>query len=101
MKKHGNSNENDADHHLYEIRDTEDEDVYKYGICGKPLLPDGSSSRANEQVDVFNRVVKEVARFIVNILLVGIPGRKRAKEIEQEYIDKYERKFGKKPRGNP
>lgn len=37
MKKHGNSNLNDAEHHLYEIVDREYDDVYKYGICGDPL----------------------------------------------------------------
>lgn len=39
MKKHGNSNENEAEHHLYEIHDVERDDVYKYGICGDPLNP--------------------------------------------------------------
>ena len=43
MKPHANSHENDAEHHLYEIFDVERNAVYKYGICGKPLLPDGTS----------------------------------------------------------
>ena len=58
MKTHGNSNENDADHHLYEIRDKEYQDVYKYGICGSPLKEDGTSPRAKRQVRGLNRAVR-------------------------------------------
>ncbi|MEK7256209.1 MAG: hypothetical protein AAB316_15765, partial [Bacteroidota bacterium] len=55
MKKHGNLNENDAEHHLYEIFDLELDDTYKFGICGDPLNQDGTSPRANLQVKEFNR----------------------------------------------
>jgi hypothetical protein len=96
---HANSHENNAPHHLYEVFDVERDAVYKYGICGKPLGTDGSSVRANEQVRLFNRVVG-MFRFFATILLTGIPGRKRAEEIENEYIDAYERKHGHKPPGN-
>ncbi|MBK8567027.1 MAG: hypothetical protein IPN76_27780 [Saprospiraceae bacterium] len=58
MGKHGNCNENEADHHFYEIRDRRANDVYKYGICGRPLNMDGSSPRANEQVSVLNRAMR-------------------------------------------
>ena len=98
-KPHANSNENDAEHHLYEIFDVERDDIYKYGICGRPLLPDGSSPRANVQVKLFNRVVGMV-RFFARILLAGIPGRRRAKEIETDYIETYRKKHGYPPPGN-
>jgi hypothetical protein len=78
----------------------EQQDVYKYGICGDPLHPDGSSPRANRQVREFNRVV-DALRFIAHILLTGIPGRKRAEEIEDEYVGRYEAEHGRRPRGNP
>jgi hypothetical protein len=55
MKPHANSHQNQEEHHLYEIYDTLEEDVYKYGICGEPLYADGSSPRANRQVREFNR----------------------------------------------
>lgn len=99
-KSHANSHENDADHHLYEIFDVERNDVCKYGICGKPLNPDGSSSRANEQVSLFNRIVGGMTRFFATVLLTGIPGRKRAEEIEDEYINAYKKKHGRNPTGN-
>lgn len=88
------------DHHLYEIRDRERGDgVYKYGIGGDPLLADGSSPRANKQVQLFNRVVGW-ARFFANVLLLGIPGRLKAEKKEKEYVDAYEKKHGRKPPGN-
>ena len=31
-KRHGNSLKNDALHHLYEIRDIQEDDILKYGI---------------------------------------------------------------------
>ena len=100
MKKpHANSHQNQADHHLYEIRDKQTNDTDKYGICGDPLLPDGSSPRANRQLRVFNRIAGW-KRFFTIILLMGIPGRKRAEEIEDEYIEAYRQKHGQKPPGN-
>ena len=96
---HGNSKKSKRPHHLYEIRDRDRNDVFKYGICGKPLNRDGSSPRANKQVSLFNVVVGAV-KFFARILLVNIPGRKRAREIEDEYIEAYEKKHGGRPRGN-
>lgn len=100
MGIHKNSNENMDDHHLYEIIDSEENIVYKYGICGKPLNSDGTSPRANEQVTMFNRLVGYV-QYFANILLIGIPGRVKAKQIEKGYISKFEQENGRRPRGNP
>lgn len=99
MKPHANSHDNDAEHHLYEIFDVERNGVYKYGISGKPLLADGTSPRANEQISLFNRLVGMV-RFFAKVLVIGIPGRKRAEAIEQEYVDAFRDKYGHNPPGN-
>ncbi|MFN0036753.1 MAG: hypothetical protein ACKVUS_16935 [Saprospiraceae bacterium] len=99
MKKHGNSNENDADHHLYEIRDREYGDVYKYGICGDPLRKDGSSLRAKRQVKELNRAVRWL-RYFANILIIGIPGRIAAKQVEDDYVGRYKKEHGAVPPGN-
>jgi hypothetical protein len=49
---HRNSYENEELHHLYEIIDRgKDNDVFKYGICCKPIDSDGTSSRMREQVN--------------------------------------------------
>ena len=99
MKRHGNSNENDAEHHLYEIFDQERANTYKYGICGDPLNADGSSPRANIQVKEFNRAFGWL-RFLARVLLAGIPGRREAKRIENEYLEAYREKWGEYPPGN-
>ncbi|MCU0393921.1 MAG: hypothetical protein MUE81_22655 [Thermoflexibacter sp.] len=99
MRKHGNANENDNLHHLYEIDDIQEEDIFKYGISGKPLNPDGTSARAEEQINILNKAVG-FKRFISKILMTEIEGRVKAKELEQQHIDNYEKKHGKKPRGN-
>lgn len=96
---HGNKKDNKNKHHLYEINDRERDGLYKYGICGRPLNKDGSSPRANEQVNLFNKVVGW-ARFFANVLIKGIPGRRRAEEIETEHIENYLKKYGHKPPGN-
>jgi URI fold toxin 2 len=99
MKPHANSHDNDAQHHLYEIFDVERDNIFKYGISGKPLNSDGSSPRANEQVSLFNRVVGMV-RFFARILMVEIPGRKRAEDIETKHIKAFKDKYGHNPPGN-
>jgi hypothetical protein len=39
-------------------------------------------------------------RFISNVLLTDIEGRAKAKELEQQHVDTYEKKHGRKPKGN-
>ena len=99
MKPHGNSHQNFSEHHLYEIQDTQTNDVHKYGICGDPLLSDGSSPRANKQLKMFNLIAGN-KRFFAVILITNIAGRKRAEQIEQEYISAYLSKNGCNPPGN-
>lgn len=99
MSKHGNANENDSLHHLYEIDDIQEDDVFKYGISGKPLKQDGTSTRAEEQANILNKAVG-FKRFISQILLSEIEGRIKAKDLEQQHIDAYEKKHNRKPKGN-
>lgn len=99
MSKHGNSNLNEKPHHLYEIRDSEDDDVFKYGISHDPIDEDGYSNRMRVQVDFLNLGVKWL-RFFGRIILRGIPGRVAAKRIERQFIKKYREKNGENPRGN-
>jgi URI fold toxin 2 len=99
MKIHANSHDNDALHHLYEIFDVERDAVFKYGISGRPLLSDGSSPRADEQINLYNRVVG-MKRFFARIILTDIEGRKTAEIIENEYISSFISIYGEKPKGN-
>ena len=100
MDKHGNSLENNNPHHLYEIRDILENDVFKYGITDDQIGRDGLSKRMRIQVDFLNRAVG-LLRFVGNVLLKNIPGRASAKKLEDEYIDQYFDAHGRKPRGNP
>lgn len=99
MKFHGNSKLNVDEHRLYEIINSESNDVFKYGICGKPLNLDGSSPRASFQLKMFSLAAGWI-KFFANILLTGIKGREEAKKIESKYIQNYIERYGKRPEGN-
>jgi hypothetical protein len=99
MAKHGNSLDNNKEHHLYAIHDRKEKDIFKYGISDKTIGKDGYSSRMREQINFLNAAVG-IIRYVGEILIKGIIGRKKARQIEDEYIDAYERKKGRKPRGN-
>lgn len=100
MSDHGNSLQNPNPHHLYEIRDTVEDNVFKYGISDDQIGKDGLSKRLRSQVNILNLAVG-FARYIGVILLRNIQGRAKAKAIEDEYIDRYFDEHGKRPRGNP
>lgn len=99
MKGHGNSNDNNKPHHLYEIRDSVDDDVFKYGISHDLIDEEGQSNRMKVQVNFLNLGVNWL-RFFAQILLLNLPGKKEAKRIEEEHIQNYKKQNGKRPRGN-
>jgi hypothetical protein len=78
MSFHGNLKKNPKLHHLYLVHDTEENDIFKYGISDKPVGDDGYSKRMREQVDYLNRAVGW-ARYFAIILILDIPGRARAR----------------------
>ena len=97
---HHNSNESKKPNHLYEIVDKIGEDTFKFGISCDPIGDDGMSDRMRQQVNYLNRLFEWV-RFFGRILIFDIPGKKEARRIEKEHIKEYERKHGRKPKGNP
>ena len=54
MAEHGNSNLNKKKHHLYEIRDSVDDDVFKYGISDGLIDENGLSKRMRLQINFLN-----------------------------------------------
>lgn len=96
---HRNSHENKDPHHLYEIYDKEEQEVFKYGISGDPIGEDGLSRRIRRQLNLLNLAAGWL-RYFARILLKCISGRFRAEEIEDEYIDKFEKEHQRMPRGN-
>lgn len=98
-KKHRNALDSEEPQHLYAIHDRKRRDIYKYGISSDPIGKDGLSDRVRDQVKLFN-LIAGWARFFAEIILRAIPGRKKALQIEDEYIERYRQKHGHKPRGN-
>lgn len=97
---HGNSHQNQKPHHLYEIFDEHEDEVFKYGISADEIDADGTSDRLRKQLKLFN-LVANTLRFIGKILIRNIPGREAAEQIEDEHVLEHEKKHGKRPRGNP
>lgn len=99
MPFHGNSYRNEKPHLLYVIYDKETGGVDKYGITDDPLEEDGLSGRIREQLDLFNRIAGW-QRFYAEVLMTGIPGRRKAREIETSHIKAFFKEHGHKPPGN-
>ncbi len=99
MNFHGNSRQNTKEHHLYAIHDKEEADVFKYGISDKPIGADGYSQRMQEQVDFLNRAVGW-ARYFAEVLIRGIAGNAKARQVEDDFINAYRERYGRNPRGN-
>lgn len=55
---HRNSDDNDELHHLYEIVDKFDNDIFKYGISCDPIGKDGMSKRMRVQLTFVNLIDK-------------------------------------------
>ena len=98
-KDHGNSLNNEADHHLYAIYDSENDDVFKFGISHDPIDKDGLSDRIREQLSLFN-LVAGFLRFFAKVLIAKIPGRRKARQLEDEHIEAYRKENGRNPIGN-
>jgi hypothetical protein len=96
---HGNAKNNPKLHHLYKIQDSEEDEIFKFGISDKPIGADNYSLRMREQVDYLNRAVGWL-RFFAEILMRNIVGRAKALDIENEHIDAFFREKGRNPRGN-
>lgn len=82
-KTHGNSKANTNVHHRYVIKDAKTGDVLKTGISGRPLNSDGSSPRANSQVNAINKTAAEGEKVKAAVEETGIPGRAAALEAEK------------------
>ncbi|MBL7814178.1 MAG: hypothetical protein JNL70_04155 [Saprospiraceae bacterium] len=99
MNFHGSSKQNTNPHHLYEIRDNEIDDTFKYGISAEPIAADGLSKRMRVQLSFLN-LVAGYQRYTGHILIENIPDRVEAWRLEDEYIETYKSIFGFRPKGN-
>ena len=78
---HGNSKLSQRAQHRYEIVDNRTGEVAKTGISGRPLNANGTSGRANSQINALNRVGGEGA-YSARIVETNIPGRQAALNAE-------------------
>jgi RHS repeat-associated protein len=80
---HGNSRTSTKSQHRYEIRDKTTGDVKKTGISGQELNKDGSSPRANSQVNAINKA-EGTNKVEASVKETNIPGREAALKSEQQ-----------------
>lgn len=71
---HGNSIQSTAEQHRYEIVQNDSGDVVKTGISGQDLNANGTSPRANSQVNRLN-AAEGAGKYSANIKEKNIPGR--------------------------
>lgn len=99
---HGNSKTSMRPQHGYEIYEIETGNVVKTGISGQRLNKNGTSPRANTQVNAFNRDAGETI-FAANLKVQDMPGRQTALNWErvnaqQLWDNGNSMKFHKRPR---
>ena len=80
---HGNSRLSTKPQHGYEIYDKSTGDVVKTGISGQNLNQDGSSPRANRQVNSLNRS-SESEVYAARVVKTDMPNRATALEWEEQ-----------------
>jgi len=84
---HGNSKNSTKPQHGYEISDTETGDVVITGISGSKLNKNGSSKRANQQVNKWNKEAG-FEKYKAEVKVQDIQGRKAALDWEQANTDR-------------
>jgi hypothetical protein len=88
---HGNAKDSLKKQHLYEIKDAvlpDDDNTFKYGVSGSALNKDGSSPRANAQVNQLNKK-QGFLQFFASLLKTGLNGRMEALEEENQQVKNY------------
>jgi hypothetical protein len=79
---HGNSLDSVKPHHRYEIKRTDTGEVAKTGVSGQPINKDGSSPRANRQVNDWNKT-EGAGTYKAEVMETNLPGRSAALEAEK------------------
>jgi len=90
---HGNSKKSEKEHHIYKIVETEYEQTIKFGISGEELSKNGTSPRANKQVNKMNRFFGKI-KYIAVIIKTKIQGRAKALEAEKQLVKQFKTENG-------
>ncbi len=89
---HGNSKSSTASQHGYEITNTTTGTRYKVGVSGGKLNQNGTSRRANSQVNKLNRQGGGVYKAEVKVQ--GVQGRQNILDWEQTQVDLFYQQTG-------
>ncbi|HYJ78431.1 MAG TPA: RHS repeat-associated core domain-containing protein, partial [Longimicrobiaceae bacterium] len=92
---HGNSAAGTRAQHGYRIFNSRTGETIKYGISGQSLNQDGSSPRANRQVNAINRAGGTVGAEVLG----RFPDRAAALKWERRMVDVFVRSSGRMPVG--
>ena len=84
---HGNSKASNKTQHGYEIYEIDSGEIAKVGISGQPLNKNGTSPRANIQVNKFNKLEGEEV-YAARIVIKDIANRKDALDWERTFSTK-------------
>ena len=82
--EHRNSRDNNSENHVYVIVD-DNNDLVKVGVSGRPLNKNGSSNRANTQVNKFNKNGEKTRAVVVEKGL----SRREALDLEKQITAKH------------
>ena len=83
--------------HGYEIRNVTKNTRHKVGVSGGALNKNGTSRRANSQVNKLNKEGGEVYK--ANVRVKNVKGRQKILDWEQNEVNTYYQQTGKQPEG--
>ncbi len=87
---HGNNKSSTNSQHGYEIKDKKTGDVHKYGISGEKLNKNGTSRRANTQVNKLNKAAG-ADRYSARVVKKNMAGRGKGLNWEKGKVKGYKK----------
>jgi len=93
----GNSIKSQNSQHGYEIKNVTKGDRHKVGISGGKLNKDGSSRRANSQVNKLNSLGTD--KYEADVKIKDVKGREKILDWEKNEVNKHYNETGKTPDG--
>ncbi|MBF7073963.1 hypothetical protein ISG33_11185 [Glaciecola sp. MH2013] len=97
-QNHGNSKLSKNRQHVYRIDNLTQFDIFKFGISGAALNNNGSSRRANVQVNKLNNTKKD--KYSGTVLHRNLANRVVALAVELALVCSYKKANGVNPVGN-
>lgn len=90
LQAHGNSKSSSNAQHGYVIKEKQSGEVQKFGISGKALNQNGTSARANTQVNKMNKQAK-ADKYEAKVVKKNMAGREKALKWEKGKVRAYKK----------